>query len=144
MVLGTLVIQGFTLRPLLDRLGFDPDVGVEREISHGRLGIMEAALDTLSGERSPAAAAVRDAYLAARDVATSRENPQGATEHDRLRLRAINAQRTALHRLRDDGAIGDEAFHRLEEELDWAELDAAPAGSFQPLLTDGAAPAPRA
>ena len=26
---------------------------------------------------------------------------------------------------------------RLEEEVDWAELDAAPAGSFQPLLTDG-------
>ena len=48
-----------------------------------------------------------------------------------------------MNRLREEGAIGDEAFHRLEEELDWAELDAAPAGSFQPLLTDGAAPGPR-
>jgi len=53
------------------------------------------------------------------------------------------AQRLTLHRLRDDGAIGDEAFHRLEEELDWAELDAAPAGSFQPLMTDGEEPRPR-
>ena len=33
--------------------------------------------------------------------------------------------------------------YRLEEEVDWAELDAAPAGSFQPLMTDGAAPGPR-
>jgi NhaP-type Na+/H+ or K+/H+ antiporter len=137
VVLGTLVIQGFTLRPLLDRLGFEADGGVGREISRGRLGIMQAALDTLAGERSPAAAAVREGYLAAREVAASPDEPQGATEHDRLRLRAISAQRLTLHRLREEGAIGDEAFHRLEEEVDWAELCAAPAGSFQPLMTDG-------
>src|SRR5213592_3018564 len=143
VVLGTLVIQGFTLRPLLDNLGFEADGAVEREISHGRLGIMQAALDTLAGECSPAAAAVREGYLAAREVAASPAEPQGATEHDRLRLRAIAAQRQTLHRLREEGAIGDEAFHRLEEEVDWAELDAAPAGSFQPLMTDGQAPDPR-
>jgi len=143
VVLGTLVIQGFTLRPLLDRLGFEAVGGVEREISRGRLGIMQAALDTLAGEGSRAAAVVREGYLAAREVAASPEEPQSATEHDRLRLRAIAAQRRTLHRLRAEGAIGDEAFHRLEEEVDWAELDAAPAGSFQPLLTDGGAPVPR-
>jgi CPA1 family monovalent cation:H+ antiporter len=37
--------------------------------------------------------------------------------------------------LRAEGAIGDEAYHRLEEEIDWAELDAAPPGRFQPLMT---------
>src|SRR6266404_1659564 len=139
VVLGTLVIQGFTLRPLLDRLGFEADGGVGREISRGRLGIMQAALDILAGERSPAAVAVREGYVAAREVAASPDEPQGATEHDRLRLRAITAQRLTLHRLREEGAIGDEAFHRLEEEVDWAELDAAPAGSFQPLMTEGEA-----
>ena len=137
VVLGTLVIQGLTLKPLLARLGFEADAGVEQEISRARLGIMEAALETLAQERSKAAVAVRDAYVAAREVAASPEAPQGATEHDRLRLRAIAAQRRTLVRLREEGAIGDEAFHRLEEELDWAELDAAPAGFFQPLLTDG-------
>ncbi len=144
VVLGTLVIQGFTLRPLLDNLGFEADGAVEREISHGRLGIMQAALDTLAGEGSPAAAAVREGYLAAREVAASPEEPQGATEYDHLRLRAIAAQRRTLHQLREEGSIGDEAFHRLEEEVDWAELDAAPAGSFQPLTTDGAPPELRA
>src|SRR5215470_7925512 len=93
VVLGTLVIQGFTLRPLLDRLGFDADGGVGREISRGRLGIMQAALDTLADERSPAAAAVRAGYLAAHEVAADPDEPQAATEHDRLRLRAITAQR---------------------------------------------------
>jgi hypothetical protein len=54
--------------------------------------------------------------------------------------RAIAAQRLTLHRLRAEGTIGDEAF----QEVDWAELDAAPAGSFQPLMTEGEAPGPRA
>jgi monovalent cation/hydrogen antiporter len=143
VVLGTLVIQGFTLRPLLDRLGFEADGGVGEEISRGRLGIMQAALDSIAGEPSRAAVAVREAYLAAREVAGSPDDPQGATEHDSLRLRAIVAQRRTLLRLREEGTIGDEAFHRLEEEVDWAELDAAPAGSFQPLMTDGDAPRPR-
>jgi len=39
----------------------------------------------------------------------------------------------ALQRLRTRGEIGDEAFRRIQEELDWSELDAAPAGSFQSL-----------
>jgi CPA1 family monovalent cation:H+ antiporter len=38
--------------------------------------------------------------------------------------------------LRSNGTIGDEAYHRLEEEIDWAELAASPAGRFQPLTTD--------
>jgi CPA1 family monovalent cation:H+ antiporter len=37
--------------------------------------------------------------------------------------------------MRTRGEIGDAAFYRLQEELDWSELDAAPAGSFQPLTT---------
>jgi CPA1 family monovalent cation:H+ antiporter len=143
VVLGTLVLQGFTLRPLLDLLGFAADSTVEREVARGRIGIMQAALDTLTAETSPAAATVRAGYLAAREVAASPGEPQGATEHDRLRLRAITAQRRTLQRLREEGAIGDEAFHRLEEEVDWAELDAAPAGTFQSLTTDGTPAGPR-
>jgi hypothetical protein len=30
----------------------------------------------------------------------------------------------ALAQLRNDGTIGDDAFHRVEEDLDWAELNA--------------------
>src|SRR5207249_3744389 len=50
VVLGTLVLQGLTLRLLLDRLGFEADGGVGREISRGRLTIIQAALETLAGE----------------------------------------------------------------------------------------------
>jgi CPA1 family monovalent cation:H+ antiporter len=68
-------------------------------------------------------------------VAADPETPQAATDYDELRLRAIKRQREKLDKLRDEGTIGDEAYHRIEEEIDWAELDASPAGRFQPLTT---------
>jgi Na+/H+ antiporter len=134
VVLGTLVIQGFTLRPLLYWLDFKDDGTIERELSAARVSIMQAALDSLDGDASPAAAALRDQYHAARTTAGDESAPQAATAYDQLRLRAIKAQRQALHRLRAQRSIGDEVFHRLEEELDWSELDASPPGRFQPLM----------
>jgi CPA1 family monovalent cation:H+ antiporter len=134
VVLGTLVIQGLTLRPLLLLLRLPDDGAVEREISRARVAIMQAALDCLDGETSSAANTIRVQYAAARKVAEDLHEPQAATKYDRLRLRAIRAQRDELTRLRTRGEIGDAAFYRLQEELDWSELDAAPAGTFQPLV----------
>lgn len=135
VVLGTLVIQGFTLRPLLQKLHFEDDGASERELSRARVAVMQAALDSLDGDTSGAATTVREQFAAARKVAQRQHEPQAATKHDKLRLRAIAAQREALHRLRAQREIGDEIFRRLQEELDWAELDAAPAGSFQSLAS---------
>jgi Na+/H+ antiporter len=135
VVIGTLVLQGMTLKPLIRHLGFEPDRSVDQEVSHGRVAIMQAALDSLDGETSSAAAAVRDQYAAARAVAENPASPQAATDYDELRLRAIQQQRRTLDRLRATGRIGDEDYHRLQEEIDWAELDAAPPGRFQPLMT---------
>ncbi|PDQ21433.1 sodium:proton antiporter [Mesorhizobium sanjuanii] len=135
VVLGTLVLQGMTLKPLLRWLNFDPDTTVDREVAQARVVIMEAALKVLSGKTSNAAAAVREQYTAQRAIAENPENAQAATEYDRLRLYAIKSQRDALEELRRNGTIGDEAYHRLEEEIDWSELAASPAGRFQPLTT---------
>jgi CPA1 family monovalent cation:H+ antiporter len=136
VVLGTLILQGLTLRPLIRMLNFPGDDSVEREVSRGRTAIMQAALDALEHEPSPAAAIVRKAYAAARAVAEDAARPQASTELDQLRLAAIDAQRRELDQLRKSGEISDEAYRRLQEEIDWAELDAAPAGHFQPLATD--------
>jgi CPA1 family monovalent cation:H+ antiporter len=38
--------------------------------------------------------------------------------------RASEAERRRLIELRAQGVIGDDAFHRVEEELDWADLHA--------------------
>ena len=135
VVLGTLVLQGMSLKPLLRILNFDPDRTVDNEVAQARVAIMQAALDVLSRKTSAAAAVVREQYEAQRLVAENPEDAQAATEYDRLRLYAINRQRDTLEELRRNGTIGDEAYHRLEEEIDWAELAASPAGSFQPLTT---------
>ena len=135
VVLGTLVLQGMSLKPLLRRLNFERDTTINREVALARVAIMQAALDVLSRKTSAAAAVVREQYEAQRLIAENPEDAQAATEYDRLRLYAINRQRDTLEELRRDGTIGDEAYHRLEEEIDWAELAASPAGRFQPLTT---------
>jgi len=57
-------------------------------------------------------------------------------DHQRIRsLVGTTERREALYHLRARGEIGDEAFRRIQEELDWSELDAAPAGSFQSLTS---------
>jgi monovalent cation/hydrogen antiporter len=135
VVIGTLVVQGLTLKPLLTLLKFSVDNVVEQEVSLGRIAIMQTALDALAKNDSEEAALARKAYAAALEIADSTE-PQAATKYEKLKLKIIPKQRVRLAELRENGEIGDEAFHRLEEELDWAELSAAPAGHFQPLTTD--------
>jgi NhaP-type Na+/H+ or K+/H+ antiporter len=135
VVIGTLVLQGLTLKPLLKLLELQPDRSIDEEVSRARVAILQAALDSLDGQSSSAAGAVRDQYAAARKIAENPDDAQAATDHDRLRLKAIKLQRKTLERLRIEGTIGDEAYHRLEEELDWAELEASPPGRFQPLTT---------
>jgi CPA1 family monovalent cation:H+ antiporter len=135
VVIGTLVVQGLTLKPLLKLLAFDQDTAVEREVSRGRTAMLQAVLDALEGEASEGAVVLRQTYQAALVVAGS-DTPQAATIYESLTLEMIPKQRDALRLLRQRDEIGDEAYHRLHEELDWAELAAAPAGRFQPLTTD--------
>jgi CPA1 family monovalent cation:H+ antiporter len=126
VVLGTLVVQGLTLTPLIRLLDVKPDKSLEGEVSKGRTAMLDAALGVLAPIPGEASAAVQAEYRANAAVAVSPDRPQGDTEHDRLRIKAIRAQRHVIHTLRREGGIGDDAFHRLEAELDWAELNAAP------------------
>jgi Na+/H+ antiporter len=128
VVLGTLVIQGLTLRPLLIALGVHDDDPVGREVALARLAAYRAALQAIDGDTSPEAKALRREYAAMLTQAES--EPDGSIPAtlpgDPLRRRAVAAARAAVSQLRQRGDIGDDAFHRIEEELDWAELSAAP------------------
>ncbi len=126
VVLGSLMIQGLTVGLLIKLLRLEPDNSLEVEISKARGAMVDAALASLRDRASDAAVAVRAEYEAMRAIARDRANPQADTEHDRLRIDAICAQRELLATLRRQGKISDDAFHRLEEELDWAELHASP------------------
>lgn len=126
VVLGTLLLQGLTLRPLLMKLDLRDDDPVGQEVARARLVAYQAALASLQGEQSRLAEALRveleDALVRANGQAAAAD-PDGSA--DGLRLRAVNSARSALLGLRRSGEIGDAAFHRLEEEMDRIELSAS-------------------
>ena len=48
--------------------------------------------------------------------------PGSAEEHTRLHREALAAARQAVLAMRESDEIGDDAFHEVEEELDWLEM----------------------
>jgi monovalent cation/hydrogen antiporter len=124
VVLGTLVIQGLTLKPLLRALDFADDDPVGREVSAARERALGAGLASLAGERSPTAELVRQAFAAS--LAQERTDDDGSDstpyEHGELVRGALRAARQAVIAMRANDEIGDDAFHRIEEELDWLEM----------------------
>ncbi len=123
-MLGTLVIQGLTLRPLVRLFDLQDDDPVGREVAFGRGAAFRAALASLDGESSPFAAALREEIAGALDGDLDATN----LPSDALRRRAYAAARQAVLALRQRGEIGDDAFHRLEEALDRADLSVVSRG----------------
>jgi Na+/H+ antiporter len=131
VVLGTLILQGLTLGPLIRWLAIKPDNSFNRELSFARRTLMDSAMASLADESEERVAGIRDEYEAKRAVAADVGNPRASIEADRLRLRAITGQRQALADLRRSGRIDDDVFHTLEQELDWAELAASPPERYE-------------
>jgi CPA1 family monovalent cation:H+ antiporter len=142
VVLGTLVLQGLTLRPLLLALRLEDDGTVDREVRLARVESLRAALEAaVCCPGAETAELVRHRYQlqlrraeqelemdggdgkrAAPAPATTEET-DGFDGDAAVVGAATDAQRKRLVALRADGTIGDAAFQRVEEELDWAELD---------------------
>ncbi|HEV8118505.1 MAG TPA: sodium:proton antiporter [Thermoanaerobaculia bacterium] len=127
VVLGTLVVQGLTLKPLLRLLDLRDDDPVGRETGAARRRALEAALTTLEGDDSTAAEAVRHeltAHLASRGGESAAAEDRDSS-HENLHRRALAAARRVAFDMRSRDDIGDDAFHRIEEELDWLEMGSA-------------------
>ncbi|MEO6195591.1 MAG: sodium:proton antiporter [Thermoanaerobaculia bacterium] len=132
VVLGTLVFQGLTLRPLLLRLRLEDDGTVDREVRSARVETLRAAMEAaVACPGAETAELVRHRYdLQLRRAEKELGAPEEAAadtdglEADAAVVRAATeAARRRLLALRADGTIGDAAFQRVEEELDWADLD---------------------
>ncbi len=124
VVLGTLVIQGLTLKPLLEALDLHDDDPVGQEVGAARERALQAALATLDGDMTETARAVRHELAAHLSSATG---DQADTElqtpnHEETHQRALAAARRVVFDMRARDEIGDDAFHRLEEEFDWIEM----------------------
>jgi CPA1 family monovalent cation:H+ antiporter len=127
VVVGTLVLQGATLRPLLAVLKLRDDEPVEREVRDARAAIAAAALDHLDGNEDREADELRREIELEREAAEISEEGEGTTELPGRLLRAetLRVRRETLLDLRRRHVIGDDAFHRIEEELDFADLATA-------------------
>ena len=124
VVLGTLVVQGFTLGPLVRLLHMPEDLQIEREVSLARRAALEAAIATLQDDDTVYAQSLRVEYEALLELGDGRAPGAGEelTGHETRRLRAIKAARETIVALRGRGEIGDLAFHRIQEVLDRGSL----------------------
>lgn len=135
VVLGTLVVQGMTLRPLLAWLKLEDDGAVEREVRLARVETLRAGLtaasecpgaDTADLVRRRYALLLRraESELGREDGGAREEEAwlRSSPEDEEIVRTAAAAERQKLHALRADGTIGDAAFQQIEQELDWEEL----------------------
>ena len=113
-----------TLKPLLHRLHLQDDDPVGRELRVARDRALEAALASFADDESTIANAVRQeltAQLTHERAAGSAGNDIRVARNE-LHGCALAAARKAVHDMRASEEIGDDAFHQMEEELDWIEM----------------------
>lgn len=120
-VLGTLVIQGLTLRPLLRWLNIPRDTVVESEVRLARTTAFKAALARLETHHGDAAERLRSEYETMLAGARAGSHDMKRTD-ERLRADLLIHSREAIDALRESRMIGDDAYRQVERELDWLEL----------------------
>jgi Na+/H+ antiporter len=148
VTLGTLVLQGLTLRPLMLRLRLVDDGSVDREVRLARVETLRAALTAIATcPGAEAAELVHRRYelqLRGAEAGFAGEvaDTKGQDDDAAVVRAATEAQRRRLMALRFDGTIGDTAFQRIEEELDWTEMGwAQVVGSDQAANAEPRSPA---
>jgi CPA1 family monovalent cation:H+ antiporter len=119
VVVGTLVIQGLTLKPLLRALNVHADDPVGRELRVARERALREGLASFADDGSPLAEAVRREFTAhLTSVGANAENERrSAFGISRTPSARPQGRATAVLALRANDEIGDDAFHRMEEEL---------------------------
>ena len=122
VVVGTLVLQGLTLKPLLRALDLRDDDPVGHEVAAAREQALRAGLASFDHDRSPVAEAVRQEFVAHLRSTADTSDGMSGTAHTGIHRAALRAARHAVLGMRDTGEIGDDAFHQIEEELDWLDM----------------------
>jgi monovalent cation/hydrogen antiporter len=123
VVVGTLVVQGLTLKPLIGWLHLGRDTSVDHEVHLTTERLARVALAVLEADGSIEARIMRREFTAEIRRAADEAQAHRLSEREQLRARIVAAQRQALVRMRNAEEIGDDAFHLVEERLDWIELD---------------------
>jgi Na+/H+ antiporter len=136
VILATLVGQGLSLPLVIRGLGIAADGGLEGEEAHARLYLAEAAVEKIDRleQRWPdhreLIDQLREEYRhraqhldgARRAAEPESEADRELIEHREIRQAVVEAERAALLRLHDTGAVSDEVLRRIERDLDLQEL----------------------
>lgn len=134
VILATLVGQGLSLIPLIRLLRLQTETMYEEELRQARLIATHAALvkveelAQMDGAASPFLADLRAHYehqarhwSVKADGAMQEPIAEQAVTHQHLREEVLQAERTAVIALRDQGQIDDEVLREMERELDLEE-----------------------
>jgi hypothetical protein len=124
VVLGTLLVHGLTLKWLLRKLDLQDGDPVRHEEHQARQRMLEAAFAQLPATDSPAVQLVRKTLKMRLGESHRSDGPHAAfgATYESEYATALRAARDALLAMRDSGEIGDDAFHTLENDLDWMEV----------------------
>jgi monovalent cation/hydrogen antiporter len=125
VILVTLVVQGFTLAPLIRMLGIVGDDGDEVEERLARSVSIRAgaeAIDRLAESDSTQQTAAVLRKMAHAELQRLDSDPDSPPAHLPLRLAMIAAERNAVIDLRDRNEISDEVMRRLQREFDHEEV----------------------
>ena len=124
VVLGTLAIQGLTLKPLLRALDLHDNDPIGTELNAARARALHTVLASFAADQSPVAEIVRQelAAILANTPADANAVDGTGTTHGEIFRGAVRVARQAVLTMRASDEIGDDAFHRMEEELDWFEM----------------------
>ena len=134
VILLTLVLQGLTLPSLIRRLHVRGDDAEEREELQARLTATDAALarlEELGAEdwtRTDTIERLRGLYEYRRRRLSVRAGPldddsyeERSLAYQRVVRELLEAQRVAIVRLRNEGAISNDVMHNVERDLDLEE-----------------------
>jgi monovalent cation/hydrogen antiporter len=124
VVLGTLLIQGLTLKPLLRALNLQDGDPVANEERVARARMLAAGLAPLEGDTSPSVDLVRKDFKIRLGANANRDGTPKPFQsgYDAAYDKSLQSARQALLAMRSSGEIGDDAFHSLENDLDWMEV----------------------
>jgi monovalent cation/hydrogen antiporter len=131
VVLATLLVQGLSLPGVVRLLGLEEDDGDIREEAKARIHAVDAGLARLEElvdedwVREDTAERVRAMYGFRRNRFTARldasddgEIEERSLNYQRLRRELLDAERGAVHALRNQGRISEDVMNRVQRDLD--------------------------